>query len=79
MFSESFSSRPSRLESIPEAWLVFPEDKQLDRQRLNNIENNNTINSRMSRAIPVSLRNNGFGIGSRLQVLSGQLSIEFPK
>ena len=77
MFSESFSSRPSRLESIPEAWLVFPEDKQLDRQRPNNIENNNTINSRMSRAIPVSLRNNGFG--SRLQVLSGQLCIGFPE
>ena len=62
--NESFSSRPSRLESIPEAWLVFPGDnKQLNNSHNNT--NNNPINSRLSKAIPVSLRH---GIGSRLQV-----------
>ena len=74
VFNESFSSRPSRLESIPEAWLVFPEagggggsDKHKDSQQLNHNYNNNNSNSRLSRAIPVSLRH---GIGSRLQVHS---------
>ena len=71
VFNESFSSRPSRLESIPEAWLVFPEavgggsDKHKDSQHFNN--HNTNSNSRLSRAIPVSLRH---GIGSRLQVHS---------
>ena len=71
VFNESFSSRPSRLESIPEAWLVFPEaggggsDKHKDSQQFNN--HNTNSNSRLSRAIPVSLRH---GIGSRLQVHS---------
>ena len=43
----------SRLERIPEAWLVFPEDNSHSRLSDN------------TRAIPVHLRNN---IGSRLQV-----------
>ena len=50
--TESFASRPSRLERIPEAWLVFPEDVRGRHQST-------------SPAIPVSLRN---AIGSRLQV-----------
>ena len=41
--TESFASRPSRLERIPEAWLVFPEDGR--------------HHSRSSPAIPVNLRN----------------------
>ena len=50
--TDSFASRPSRLERIPEAWLVFPED-------------GGRHHSQSSPAIPVSLRN---AIGSRLQV-----------
>ena len=41
--TESFASRPSRLERIPEAWLVFPEDGR--------------HHSRSTPAIPVNLRN----------------------
>ena len=41
--TESFSSRPSRLERIPEAWLVFPEDGGGHQSK--------------SPAIPVNLRN----------------------
>ena len=41
--TESFASRPSRLERIPEAWLVFPEDGGGHQSR--------------SPAIPVNLRN----------------------
>ena len=41
--TESFASRPSRLERIPEAWLVFPEDGR--------------HHSQTSPAIPVNLRN----------------------
>ena len=41
--TESFASRPSRLERIPEAWLVFPEDGR--------------HHSQSSPAIPVNLRN----------------------
>lgn len=66
--SDSFSSsRPSRLESIPEAWLVFPEADKNHRNNYGQLnhasEKNNFTNTR---AIPLSLRH---GIGSRLQVM----------
>ena len=56
--SESFASRPSRLESIPEAWLIVPDSSR-------QLNNHQPTQSRLSRAIPVSLKHS---IGSRLKV-----------
>ena len=66
-FSESFNSRRSKLDNVPEAWLVFPTDRATKNggHNVDQRELNNPTSMSYNRAVPVNLRQS---IGSRLQV-----------
>ena len=67
--SESFNSRRSRIDNVPEAWLVFPNDRVPQNGAIigDQRELNNPTSMSYNRAVPVNLRQS---IGSRLQVMS---------